>query len=69
MNMEHGTFTALVFSMTGVEGPEASMFYKHIAQKISTKTEENYDRVFSLIRCKLSLLILRSILICARGSR
>ena len=69
MNVEHRTFTPLVFSLTGVKGPETSMFYKHIAQKISTKTEENYDRVFSLIRCKLSLLILRSILICARGSR
>ena len=44
------------------------MFYKHIGQKISAKTEENYDRVLSLIRCKLSFLILRSLLICVRGS-
>ena len=44
------------------------MFHKHIAQKISAKTEENYDRVLSLIRCKLSFLILRSLLICVRGS-
>ena len=47
MNVEHRTFTPLVFSLTGVKGPETSMFYKHIAQKISTKTEENYDSVFS----------------------
>ena len=45
------------------------MFHKHIAQKISAKTEENYNGVFSLIRCNLSLLILRSVLICVRGSR
>ena len=45
------------------------MFHKHTAQKISAKNEENYDRVLSLIRCKFSFLILRSILImCQRKS-
>ena len=69
MDVEHGTFTPLVSSLTGGEAPEASMFHKHVAQKISAKTEENYDRVLSLIRCKLSFLILRSILLCVKGSR
>ena len=41
MNVEHGKFTPLASSGTGGEGPEASMFRKHIAQKISAKTEEN----------------------------
>ena len=62
-NVEHGTFTPLVFSLTGGEGREAFMFHKNIAQKISATTEENYDRVLSLIRCKLSFLI------CVRGNR
>ena len=69
MKEEHGTFTPLVFSLTGGEGPGAFMFYKHIAQKIAAKTEENYDGVLSLIRCKLSFMILKSVLICVRGSR
>ena len=69
MNVKHETFTPLVFSLTGSEGQEASMFHKHIAQKISAKTEENYDIALSLIKCKLSFLILRSVLICVRGSR
>ena len=69
MIVEHGTFTPLVFSMTGVEGPEAYMFHKHIAQKIFANTKVNYGRVFSLIRCKLYFLILISVLICVRGSR
>ena len=67
--MEHGTLTPLVFSLKVSEGPEASMLHKHIAQKISAKTEENYYRVLSLIRCKLSLLSLRSILIYVIGNR
>ena len=56
MNVEPGTFTPLVFSLTGGEGPEAFIFHKNILQKISATTEENYDRVLSLIRCKLSFL-------------
>ena len=40
-----------------------------MVQTISAKTEENYDRVLSLIRCKFSFLILRSALIYVRGSR
>ena len=47
MNVEHEAFTPLVFSLTGGEGPEAPMFHKHIAQKISAKTEENYKSAFS----------------------
>ena len=62
VNVEHGTFTPLVFSLTGGEGPEAFIFHKNIVQKISATTEEKYDRV-SLIRCRLSYLI------CVRESR
>ena len=40
MNVEHGTFTPLVFSLAGGEGSEISMFYKHFAQKIVNKTEK-----------------------------
>ena len=69
MNVEHGTFTPLVFSLTGSEIPEAFLFHKHVAQKIFANTEENYDRVLSLIRCKFSFLILRSVLICVGRSR
>ena len=59
----------LVFSLAGGEGPETSMFHKHISQLISTKTEEKYEKVMTLIRCKISFLILRSVLLCIRGSR
>ena len=68
MNVEHGTFTPLVFSLTGGEGPETSTFHKYIAQKYCEKNEEKYEKVLSLIRCKLSFLILKSVLTCVRGS-
>ena len=47
-NVEHGTFTPLVFSATGGEVPDVSIFHKYIAQKIFAKTVENYGRVLSL---------------------
>ena len=69
MNIEHATFTPLVFSTNGGAGPECEMFHKHIAQLISDKTGERYGHVMSYIRCKLSFLILRACLTCLRGSR
>ena len=69
INVEHGTFTALVFSLTGGKGPETSMFHKHIAHKTPNKTEERHEKIQTLIRCKLSFLILRPVLLCIRGSR
>ena len=69
MNIEHGTFTPLVFSVTGVMGKEYSMFHKHMADTISKKTEENYSDIMNVLKCKLSFLILRASLLCIRGSR
>ena len=60
MNIKHGTFTPLVFSLSGGISTECSMFHKHIAEKIAVKTEERYEKILSIIRCKLSFLILRS---------
>ena len=41
MNVEHGTFTPLFFSLTGGEGPDTSMFHK---EKIANKTVENMKK-------------------------
>ena len=65
MNIGNGTFTPLVFSVNGGMGKECSMYHKHIAEKISTKTEERYEKVLSMIRCKLSFIILRACLMCS----
>ena len=69
MNIEHGTFTPLVFSVNGGASTECLMFHKHLAEKIATKSGERYEKVLTFIRCKLSFLILRSCLMCIRGSR
>ena len=69
MQIEHGTFTPLVFSVNGGIAPECEKFHKHVAERIAEKTGEKYNHVISWIRCKLSFLILRAALMCVRGSR
>jgi hypothetical protein len=69
MNIEHGTFTPLVFSLNGAMAPECVRFHKHLASKIATKTEQKYSSVMNTIRTKLSFMILRACLMAVRGSR
>ena len=69
MNIEHGTFTPLSFSVSGGMGKECSMFHKHVAERLAIKIGERYEKIISTIRCKLSFLILKSALMCVRGSR
>ena len=66
MEIEHGTFTPLIFTVKGVMGPESN---KILAGKIAEKTGERYEEVARLIRVKLSFLIMKSALMCIRGSR
>lgn len=69
INIEHGTFTPLIFSISGGVGPEAAVFHKHIAERITEKSGDRYNKVMTWIRCKLSFIILRACLTCIRGSR
>ena len=69
MDIEHGTFTPLIFSVSGAMGKECSMFHKHIAERLAIKTGEKYGKIIFTIRCKLSFLIIKSALMCVRGSR
>ena len=69
MEIEHGTFTPLIYSVTGGMGPECQVFHKNLANRIAEKTENSYNKVLTLIRSKLSFLILKSAILCVRGSR
>ena len=42
-NVEHGTFTPLVFSVAGGMGPIVSTFYKCLASMLSAKTQQSYN--------------------------
>ena len=62
-------FTPLVFSTTGGMGREAATFYKRLADKIARKEGKNVPTVMGWLRCRLSFAILRSAILCIRGSR
>ena len=66
--VEHGTFTPLVFSATGGMSDEAYAFYKHLASLLSDKWTEQYSVVMGWLRCCLSFSLLRSAIRCVRGS-
>ena len=66
--VEHGTFTPLVFSATGGMSDEAYAFYKHLASLLSDKWAEQYSAVMGWFRCCLSFSLLRSAIRCVRGS-
>ena len=69
MEVEHGSFTPLIFTTTGVMSHECSIFHKCLAEKISTKRGERYEEVMRYLRVKFSFLALKATLLCLRGSR
>ncbi len=69
LNVEHGVFTPLVFSTTGSIGKEGTTFYKRLADMLSRKQEKPYSVVMGWMRCRLSFAIIRSAVMCIRGTR
>ena len=69
LNVEHGSFTPIVFSTAGGASPEANKHHKRIAQLIALKRKEEYSHVMQYIRTRLRFNLLRSILVAIRGER
>ncbi|XP_065914415.1 uncharacterized protein [Dysidea avara] len=67
--VEHGSFTPLVFSSSGGMGKAATTTYKHLAQLLSEKWSSPYSVVMGWLRCSLGFSLLRSSIMCIRGSR
>ena len=67
--VEHGSFTPLVFAATGGMGIAAEIFYKRLASLISERNDQPYGTTMAWIRCRISFSLLRSAVMCLRGSR
>ena len=61
--VEHGSFTPLVFNTLGGIGPTATVVFKRISSMIADKTDQPYHSVIRLIRCKLTFSLLHSTII------
>lgn len=69
LDIEHGTFTPLVFTTSGGMGKECQLYHSRLAELIAIKKGEQYAKTISWIRARISFALLRSSLICLRGSR
>ena len=67
--IEHGSFSPLVFSTTGGMGNTATVVYKRLASLHADKFEKPYSEIIHWLRCRLSFSLLRSSIMCIRGSR
>ena len=67
--IEHASFTPLVISLTGGLGTAATTIYKRLGPLLSSKWDQPHSRVMAWLRCRLSFSLLRSSIMCIRGSR
>ena len=68
-DIEHGSFTPLIFSTSEGLGPAAIVAYKGLAALLSEKQGKQYGLVMNWMRCKLSFSLLGSSITCLRGYR
>ena len=67
--VEQGTFTPLVFTTSGGMAPQAITFYANLAQQLSEKKQQPKSCIVGWMRCRLSFSLLRSAILCLRGTR
>ena len=68
-NVDHGSFTPLVFTTSGGMGPKAKCFYSRLANVMAEKKHQPRNHIVAWMRCRLSFSLLRSALLCLRGTR
>ena len=64
--VEHGSFTPLVFTTGGGMGQEAMVVVKKLADDLAMKRNERYSRVVSWMRCCLAFSLARAAIRCVR---
>ena len=69
LEVEHADFNPLVFTTAGGMAPQCHLVVKRLAEKIALKQELHLSVVSGWIRCRLSFALLRTTLMCLRGTR
>ena len=65
--VDQASFTPLIFSCLGGMGKER--FYKRLAQSLADRRNQDYATTANWLRARLSFSLIRSCLLCIRGSR
>ena len=69
LQIDHGTFTPLVFSLYGGMGREYKTFYSRLAELVSIKQNTSKSIATNWIRTEICHALLKASLLCVRGSR
>ena len=69
LNVEHGSFTPLIFSIVGGMSRETSTFYSKLAELISEKRRCEKSETVTWLRRRISFSLVRSSIMCIRGTR
>ena len=69
VNVEHASFTPLVFSSSAGASRLTTKFLQHLASRLALKREEPYSAVMACLRTQLNFSLLRSAILCLRGCR
>ena len=69
LQMEHGSFTSLVFSCFGGIGRECSRFFSHTAERLVNTGKEPKSKISAWLKARLNITLIWSMLMCLRGTR
>ena len=69
LSVEHGDFSPLVFTTAGAMGPQCQIVIRRLTEKISEKQSLPRSVVSGWLRCRLSFSLLRTTLLCVRGTQ
>ena len=69
LEVEHASFTPLVFSTHGGMGRECKAFFRRLSEMVAEKRGIEVSVATTFIRTRISFSLLRSTLLCLRGSR
>ena len=69
LEVKQASFTPIVFTANDGMAPEATVTFKCLASLLADKRNETYGSVMGWLRCEISFNLLRSVLVCIRGSR
>ena len=69
IEVEHSSFTPLIFSCFGGMSKECTTFYKHLSELLAEKRDEPYYKISNYIRTRMSFSLIRVAIICIRGWR
>ena len=68
INVDHGSFSPLVFTAMGGMSRECSRFYSQAAERLSEKRNVSKSIISCWLKTKLNFCLLRSCLMCVRGN-